>query len=306
MLKGIAFALSACLIWGLIFVVPQFMEGFNSIEVATGRYLFYGILSLLLFFKIEKRYPLRIWRKALLYSLIFAVGYYPCLVLGLRYATPAICALILGIGPITIALYGNWKERESSFRSLVLPSIFILLGLFCINGPALLENEIPASYFLGIAACFCALLTWSWYVVANARFLKEHSIPSSHWSTLNGVTTLFWTLLFVLGMVALSPENFEREKYFAYTPPLTAFLLGSAVLGILCSWVGIFLWNKATLHLPVSFAGQLTIFETIFGLAFIYILEQRPPPVMEGLGITLFLGAIGYGIRQFSTRLAAF
>lgn len=304
MLTGISYALSACLIWGLIFVVPQFMQGFSSIEVAAGRYLFYGILSLFLFFKIDKRYPLQIWKKALLYSLVFAVGYYPCLVLGLRYATPAICALILGIGPITIALYGNWKEKEVSFRSFILPSVFILLGLGCINGPALLKNEAPSSYLLGIAACFCALVTWSWYVVANARFLKDQSISSSHWSTLNGVTTFFWTLLFVIGAAVFFPENVEKEKYLAFTPQLAAFLIGSAILGIICSWVGIFLWNKATLHLPVSFAGQLTIFETIFGLLFIYILEQRLPPALEGLGIALFLGAIAYGIRQ--SKLAAF
>lgn len=227
MMKGISYALSACLIWGLIFVVPQFMQGFNSIEVAAGRYLFYGIISLFLFFKIDKRYPFRIWKKALLYSLIFAVGYYPCVVLGLRYATPAICALIMGIGPITIALYGNWKEKEYSFRSFALPSFLILMGLWCVNGPALVENDVPANYLLGITACFCALLTWSWYVVANARFLKDRQISSSHWSTLNGVTTLFWTLLFVLSMAVFFPENIEREKYLAFTPQLAAFLMAA-------------------------------------------------------------------------------
>lgn len=30
MIKGIAFALGACFIWGLIFIVPQFMNGFTS------------------------------------------------------------------------------------------------------------------------------------------------------------------------------------------------------------------------------------------------------------------------------------
>jgi drug/metabolite transporter (DMT)-like permease len=300
MLKGISFALSACLIWGLIFVVPQFMQGFNSIEVAAGRYLFYGIISLFLFWKIDKRYSFRIWRKALLYSLIFAVGYYPCVVLGLRYATPAICALIMGIGPITIALYGNWKEKEHSFRSLALPSLLILTGLVCINGPEVVANGISLNYLWGIAACFCALLTWSWYVVANARFLKDRQISSSHWSTINGVATLFWTLLFVLGFALFFPENIDKGKYLALTPQLTAFLLGSAILGIICSWAGIFLWNKATLYLPLSFAGQLTIFETIFGLLFFYLLEQRLPPALEGVGIALFLGAIAYGIRQSS------
>ncbi len=295
--KGICFVLAACLIWGLIFVVPQFMEGFNSIEIATARYFFYGLISLCLFFKATPKYPLHVWKKSLLYSLIYAIGYYPCVILGLRYASPPICALIMGIGPITIALYG--KEKECSYRSLLIPSFLILLGLGFINGPALLTSETPSTYFLGLTTCFIALFTFSWYVVANARFLKSHrEITSSGWSTLNGVTTLFWVILFVLGSALFF--NIEMGKYLAFTPQLGSFLLGAAVLGVICSWVGIFLWNKATLYLPVSFAGQLTIFETIFGLVFIYLLEQRLPTTLESTGIAFFLIAIGEGIRQSS------
>ena len=54
-----------------------------------------------------------------------------------------------------------------------------------------------------------------------------------------------------------------------------------------------------------SFAGQLTILETVFGLILIYILEQRLPPVVESIGIVLFLAAIIYGIRQSAQPHAA-
>jgi len=298
--KGILFVLAACLIWGLIFVVPQFMEGFSSVEIATGRYFFYGIVSLCLFFK-SKNFPLHAWAKSLLYSLIYAIGYYPCVILGLRYASPPICALIMGIGPITIALYGNWKEKECSYRSLVLPSLLIFVGLAIINGPALLSNQAPSTYLLGLATCFIALFTFSWYVVINAKFLKNNrEISSSGWSTLNGVTTLFWVILFVLGTGLFFKESLDIGKYLTMSAQLGGFLAGCAILGVFCSWLGIFLWNKATLHLPVSFAGQLTIFETIFGLLFIYLLEQRLPTLLECAGISLFLIAIGEGIRQSS------
>lgn len=309
MFKGIAFALAACLIWGLIFIVPQFMEGFTSIEVAMGRYLFYGIVSFLLFLRMRLKgigiYPLSIWKKSFLYSLIFAVGYYPCVVLGLRYSTPPICALIMGIGPITIALYGNWKEKDCSPKSLIFPSIFIFMGLLLINAPALKQTTAPSTYFIGLAACFCALITWSWYVVANARFLKDNKeVKSSDWATLNGVSTLLCVLVGLVVAACFSTEALQLNKYETLTPQLTKFLIGSSILGVICSWVGIFLWNRATLYLPVSLAGQLTIFETIFGLLFIYLLEQRLPPVLEWIGIALFLAAIAYGIRKFSIEQA--
>lgn len=301
LLTGIAFVLGACLIWGLIFVVPQYMTGFNWIEVAIGRYFFYGLVSLVFFLKTflrgEGRYGWAVWKTAFIYSFLFCLGYYPCLVLGLRYASPAISALIMGVGPITIAFYGNWREKECSFRSLIVPSLFILLGLLFVNYPALVENETPTTYLLGLLACLCALLTWTWYVVANARFLKTHAeVSSSDWATLNGVTTLLWVGLFVIATSLWAGEWVDVRQYMISS----AFVWGSVVLGVVCSWVGIFLWNRATLYLPMSLAGQLTIFETIFGLLFIYLLEQRLPPLMEGIGIVLFLVAVAYGIKKSS------
>ena len=139
MKRGIIFALGACLIWGLIFVVPEFMDGFSSIEVALGRYLVYGTLSSLIFLKLRSGgkciYPFKIWIRAIIYSLFTSIGYYTFVVLGLRFATPAICALVLGLGPITIALYGNFTEKEIPYKSLIVPSILIVIGLIAINYP---------------------------------------------------------------------------------------------------------------------------------------------------------------------------
>ena len=193
------FALAACLVWGLIFVVPQFMTGFTPIEVALGRYVMYGGISVLIFCKStlqgKFRYPRSIWAKALSFSFVSTIGYYTCVVLALRYASPSVCVLILGISPITIALYGNWKERETSFRSLAIPSALILLGLIIINAPHLQICASISSYVLGLFCTFLALIGWSWYVVANTRLLKEEpSLNPYDWPTLIGVAALFWVL----------------------------------------------------------------------------------------------------------------
>lgn len=307
MIKGVLFALGACFIWGLIFIVPQFMDGFTSIEVTLGRYFLYGVISSLIFFKAKClgacQYPRAIWIKALYFSLISTIGYYTFVVLALRYSTPAICALILSISPITIAFYANWKHRETPLKNLLIPSFLILLGLFVINISNFQQTASPSSYVLGLICSFLALNAWSWYVVANARFLKHHiQVKSSDWSTLIGMTTLFWVLVFAIILSLFFTNLLQIEKYVTLTPALTRFLIGSAILGLLCSWVGAFLWNRASLYLPVSLAGQLTIFETIFGILFIYTLEQRMPPLMEGIGIAIILIAIVYGIRQFAKK----
>jgi drug/metabolite transporter (DMT)-like permease len=56
--------------------------------------------------------------------------------------------------------------------------------------------------------------------------------------------------------------------------------------------------------LPISLAGQLSIFETIFGVLFVYALKEHIPPAIECLGIGLLLSGTAYGIHLFSKKEA--
>ncbi len=308
MVKGIFFALSACFVWGLIFVIPQFMSEFSSIEVVLGRYFFYGIISATLFLKActakKCKYPRAIWGKALSFSLVCTIGYYTCLVLALRYTLPAVCALIIGVSPIAIAFYGNFQQKEVAFKHLMFPSFLILAGLLIINIPHFEASSSPRNYLLGILFSILALLAWSWFVVANARFLRHYPhVHSSDWSTVMGVTTLFWTILLAIIFVFFD-SSFQIEKYLVWDSALKHFLIGSMILGLFCSWIGAYLWNKASIYLPVSLAGQLTIFETIFGVLFVYIIDQTSPSLIDIIGIIILLSAVAHGTQSFVKKKA--
>ncbi len=301
MFRGVIFALFACLIWGSIFIVPQFMQTFTPFEIALGRYLFYGLASFFLFLKGflqgKMRYDYAAWIKALYFALSSLI-YYSCLVFGIRLSSPAICALILGISPVTIALYGNLREKEISFRSLFLPSLLILIGLLIINIP---HVSSCSNYFWGIFFSLLALINWSWFAVANARFLKDNpKISSSNWATLLGVANLVIVGGLLIFLKVIFPNHLNLTSYLTLTPEMIHFLAGSAFLGVACSWVGSMLWNKACLYLPISLAGQLMLFETVFGVLLFYILEQRLPPLLEVVGIVVLMGAIVFSLRTFS------
>ncbi len=304
MVQGIFCALGASMIWGLIFVVPQFMEGFNSLEIVAGRYLAYGLISCFFFLyarKLKKRkYPLSIWRKALCLSLISTFGYYSFCVLSLRHASPAVCALILGISPITIAYYGNWKRKECSFLTLILPSLLIVAGLVMISFFRIVKGESPSTFLFGFLSGLICLGIWTWWVVANGCFLKNNpEIKSREWASLTGIATFFWATLIAVGLSIFHPETLG--KFLNPGKAVWSFAAGCFVLGFFCSWIGTSLWNKASFKLPLSLMGQLNIFETIFGLLFVYMLEQRLPPYLECAGAVLLLGAVAYGIRRSRT-----
>lgn len=311
MLKGIILTLSACFIWGLIYVIPIFLSAYSPVEIALGRYFFFGTISLIFFggicYQKLSHYPFKIWRKALWFALVANVVYYTTLVLAVQYSSATITALIAGIAPITISFYGNWKNNECSFNKLILPAILIIAGLITINGKALFSNEtivISYEYIIGLFCAFLALVSWTWYVVANTQFLKTYPyVTHFEWSTMLGVSTFFWVILISLLMGLFFMDSTQIQKYFLLTTDLKIFLGLTAILGCLCSWLGSYLWNSGCIHLPVSLAGQMTIFETVFGLIFVYTLEQRLPSSLEGIGFSFIFLAIAYSMNVFSKTL---
>lgn len=299
MFIGFLFACIACLIWGTVFVIPTFLEEFSPIEVTLGRYLSYGVVSSAIFFtrfgKLKKT-PLKIWVYAAFFGLAVNILYYLGVVIGLRYATPPLTILLLGLAPITIALYGNYQTGEFKYKNLVIPSIWILLGLFLVNVAEIdwsFTTRSPQDYLIGLAAGLGALVSWTLYAVHNARFLRAHpEIKNSDWTTLLGIGTLFWVVLFTIMLASPNHKMIDFSKFTELSPALYKFLGGILFLGSMCSWVGSYLWNRASGKLPISIAGAFIILETLFGLVFVYLVEQTFPSTLELLGIASMLGGI--------------
>lgn len=307
MFKGIAITITACIIWGLIYVIPLYMASFNPIEIAMGRYFCYGIASILYMVSFRwqslKRMPKILWKKAFIFSLLANIGFYPAAVLGIQCADAAVAALILGMTPITITIIGNFKQKECSFKSLIWPCIAIGSGLILVNIPALQASSFEKSaslYCTGLLFAFIALISWSIFAVANGRLLKKFpTLSSRDWSSIIGIASLVWVMVIGLVFMMFTPEPF-LYKFLVWTPELQTFIIGSIILGLLCSWTGAFLWNKGSSMLPISLAGQLTIFETLFGLLFVYLLLQRVPEIIELVGMAIILIGIYSSIRAFA------
>src|ERR1700733_3435751 len=116
MLIGVLYVIGACLCWGLVFVVPLFLQGFSSIEIALGRFFFFGLFSFLFLLLKKKHLIQRVyaeaWAKAFLYGFISTLVCYICLVFCMRYANAAVAALIYAMSPITITLFGNYRKQN--------------------------------------------------------------------------------------------------------------------------------------------------------------------------------------------------
>lgn len=291
----------------LTFIIPQREAGFTSVQLALGRYLSYGLVSLCLFLLIArhgvKGRDRRIWLTSLLFAATGNVGYYIFLVLGVQNVGASVTALINGILPVTVALYGNWKRREYPFSRLLLPIIFLVLGLLVINLYALSgRQELPGASigqrFLGILFAGIAVALWTWYAVANTHFLRTHpDLSSASWSTTIGVSTLLLALLTLPLARASGGVPFDLQTLLEPGSPLLPFVVGSLILGLVVSWGGTWLWNRAFVALPVSLAGQLIVFEPITVLVYVAVVDAQFPNLFELLGASLIILGVMLGIR---------
>ncbi|WP_180985815.1 DMT family transporter [Streptomyces sp. CB02959] len=298
---GVLCGISANLLWGLAFLIPVLLPTSDSVAVALGRYLCFGVVSVgvVIFTRGAAMRGLdrRIWLTALAFAFAGHVGYYFFLVQGITHAGSPISTVIIGTLPVTVALTGNWVRKEFPFSRLLLPLGFITVGLVLVNlkevdwGTAF-SGHSGMTWVMGIASTLVALGLWTWYAVANASFLRRHpEISSANWSTLMGLCAL------ELSLVALPIAGVSGGMHIDGSS-LLPVIIGSVVLGVLVSWVGTVLWNRSSGLVPISIAGQLAVVQMISGLIYVFAWYRRMPPLLELFGIVLLIGGVLLAIQR--------
>ncbi len=276
---GVTAATTAGLIWGLAFLVPVVLDAWNPVIVTGGRYLAYGVVAGVLFLMAGRdlrRIVRRHWRPALLYAITGNVGYYLLLVVGIHTIGAPVTDMVIGCIPVALAVVGN----------VVLPGLTIVNALELAGTHA--YSHAPTGHKLaGLAAASGAVALWTWYGIANTRFLTEHrSVSPAAWSTIVGVATGILTLAalplaWATGQVVVPSVDGSGA--------VVALILGTAILGVVVSWGGTSLWNAASRRLPPTIAGLLINVETLAGYAYVYAARQQWPPTGQLAGFALIL-----------------
>ncbi|MEI7034418.1 DMT family transporter [Streptomyces pratensis] len=297
---GISLGIFANLTWGLAVLAPVVLSAFDPAAITLGRYLFYGVLSLVLALVLRVRllgHSAATWRSAVLFAVAGNVGYYFFMVQGIALAGAPAPVVVIGTLPITVALYGNYRRREYPFRRLAVPIGLIGCGLVVVNvveaGWSVVSDHSLMEQALGTGCALVALTLWTWYSVANAEFMKTHPrISSSEWSTLVGVATLVLSVL-CSPLLLLHSDGVTLSADAVWWH----LALGSLVLGVLVTWFGTVLWNRSSTLLPVTVAGQLIVFQTVSGLGYVFLATWTVPPAAEIAGIALVIVGVLAGLR---------
>jgi len=313
---GMAAGISGSLIWGSAFAVPVMLGGWNPVIVTLGRYLVYGLLSavLLILGGRDLRRALREhWRPALAFAVAGNAGYYLLLVIGIKAAGAPLADVVIGAIPVVVAVTGNALAPAGGgpptagrvpWRRLALPLIVITAGLTLVSvleiaGVHAYLAVPPAEKAAGLLAAAGAVILWTWYALANARFLARPDGPSpAGWSTAVGVAT---GAVALIGLPVAALAGQLTVPSGAHPGPAT-LLAGVVFLGVVVSWAGTVLWNLTSKRLSPALAGLLVNLETVSGFGYVYAVRQQWPAAGQLTGLALVMAGVTLTILTGRSR----
>lgn len=133
-----------------------------------------------------------------------------------------------------------------------------------------------------------ALACWTWFGLMNARLLRAGGQNASVWSAMLGVAVLPCALLLGGWAFATAPSQ-----------PLEAWLrliAVSALTGVIGGWLASWLWNQASVRLPVTLVGQLIVVETLAGIAYGQLYTASWPAWPLLLGAALMVAGVVWAL----------
>ena len=292
--RGLAAGIGAGVFWGLPFLVPQVLHGVSAFELAFGRFLFFGLISLFWLKPVVRILAALSWRERLHLTALSALGYWlytMILFYGVQATDGIFSSLILGLLPITIPLFSPGRKNSGpafwAGLSLILSGLLALVFWPVLSGDRVLRTP----DFSGIAALLVCLTMWTSYAILNSRFLQAHpEIKRKDQASVMGVVSLLCMLPIFLIRTDLSA--FIHQDHFGL------YLACSLALGVGASWIANWLWNICSFHTRSEISGTLLVSETVFGLIYSFAYEGRLPHPHEGVVMVLFAAGVTITIRS--------
>jgi len=304
LIAGVACALGAGMLWGLVFVVPLVLPEYPPAMLSFGRYLAFGLIALLLAWSDRTRLSRlrsRDWWMAFELALVGNILYYLFLAAAIQLADAPLPTMLIGTLPIVIAIVANCGSDALPWRRL-LPSLTVIaIGITLVNRHEMALLGVQRStedYLRGALLALAAVAAWTWYPVRNSRWLRQRpQIGSGTWALAQGLATL---PLAAIGMAAAGAWPDLGIDYPLGPQPMRYVGL-MLTLGFCASWLGTLLWNRASRLLPTALSGQLIVFETLAAFAYAFVWRGSVPGGSALAGIGLLLAGVVLGVRAFRT-----
>lgn len=306
-LWGAAAGLAAGALWGLVFLAPKAAPEASPLWLSAGRYLAYGLVAAALIAPMWRRLVVlldaKAWRALVWLSLAGNLVYFVFLVVAVHYAGVAASALIVGMVPVAVALWGLKDADAPPLRRVGPPIALAALAVGLIGWESLKRGgggqaSDGVSVWIGLACAFAALVSWSTYAIGNSRWMGRLPDVTAHqWSLLTGVVTGGLALLLAVPALLLStPMTGQGWGRLAAV---------SAGVAVFASVIGNAFWNQASRLLPLSLLGQMIVSETLFAMIYGYVWERRGPTAVEVAAMAMMIVSVVWCVRAHGAPMQA-
>ena len=309
---GVACALGAGLMWGLVFIAPVLLHDYPPMVLSAGRYIAFGLIALPMVMLDRPGIAALTradWVEACKLSVVGNLLYYGFLAAAIQATGAPLPTMIIGTLPVVIAVCSNLSQRQLPWARLALPLAVIAIGLALVNrdeAARLGAAAAPWLYLLGALLAVGGVACWTWYPIRNARWLQaRRSIGSGTWATAQGLTTLPLSLLAAAMLWGADALRGDTAFDWPLGPRPWYFVGLMFAIGLSASWLGTLLWNRSSQLLPTALAGQLIVFETLSALAYALLLRGESPASGTLAGAALLTVGVVLGVRAFSRRAEA-
>ncbi len=284
---GIICGAGAGALWGLVFLAPALVRDFSPLLLTIGRYLAYGITSVVLIApnwrRINRQITSRDWLALAGLSLAGNTLYYLLLSGAVQLGGIPMTSLVIGFLPVLVTIVGS---RDSSAVPLgrLWPSLLLCVaGAMCVGWQGIMAPAAGSGHapLMGLLCAIGALVSWTIYAVGNSKALQRlTTVTAQEWNLLTGVVTGAQSVVLVPAALILGLGAHSGAAWLQ-------FAAVSAGVALLASIAGNALWNTMSRLLPLTLVGQMILFETLFALLYGFAWERRLPTRLESAAFVL-------------------
>lgn len=269
--------IAASLLWGFSFVWAKSVgENVNlalgigehavlgPILVLTWRFGAAGLLCLVLFPSVRRRWTVRSLRKAILLGVILWLGLVPQM-LGLDRTSEAVSAFLTSLTIVFVPLILVFVLRKAPPRAVWCPVGIAVLGVWLLTGAA------PTGFGLGETLGLCCAVLFSVYIIALNRLSGDEEPWAMAFGQFITVSLLSCALAAVICLSQGLPFFSIQSCVFdtrAIWQPLTLLILFPTI----CSFGLVFHLQP---KIEPTQAALIYLFEPIFAAAFAFLLVGR-------------------------------
>src|SRR5437867_2385023 len=289
-------------LWGLAWPVGRLLAtDLPPVSIAALRYaivvpVLFGILKI-------KGQPIRLERKwianLVIMGLFSTTLYQIFFLFGVRYAAASDDSLVIGIGPVLIAILAAFALKEVLTKGKVIGLVTGLAGVATIS--LLSPNVKVINRPLGIALVFGGAVSYAFYTIILRRFINKTRTKLTSRQAPSSLRIISWVSL--IGWVFLIPFSLVEAPW--NYPWTTESWLGILYLAIFSTIIGYVFFVDGVIQIGASRTAIFSNLVPVFGVISSYLVLGENLSIWHAASFLLiFLGVVLVNRKQKPVTVA--